>query len=87
MKKLKIMLMIVLSMVIAIGCTSKSPTDVVNTYFSEIKNGENADLAKYLLESVDSQDKDTENKEETKEDPKMEDAMKTYLSKLNVKVL
>lgn len=63
------------------GC----PSEVVNSYFSEIKNGENADLANYLLENVETQSEDTE--KETKEDPKMEEAMKIYLSKLNVEVL
>lgn len=87
MKKIKMILMVVLSMIVVVGCTSKSPTDVVNTYFSEIKKGENADLANYLLDSVKSQEEDSEANEEAEEDPKMEEAMKIYLSKLNVKVL
>lgn len=87
MKKLKMMLMIVLAMAIVTGCKAKSPTEVVDFYFSEIKKGENADLTNYLLESVESQSGDTEAKEEVEENPKMEEAMKIYLSKLNVKVL
>ena len=58
MKKIKIILMIVLSMAIVTGCGAKSPTEVVNHYFSEMKKGENADLANYLLENVELQNKD-----------------------------
>lgn len=87
MKKLKMMLMIVLSMAIVTGCGAKSPTEVVDYYFSEIKKGENTDLANYLLENVGSENEKTETKEDEKVDPKMEEAMKIYLSKLDAKVL
>lgn len=35
--KLKIMMMVVLSMFIVTGCATTSPTEVVNNYFEEIK--------------------------------------------------
>ena len=35
--KLKIMIVALLSMVIVTGCGTKSPTEVVNDYFNEIK--------------------------------------------------
>lgn len=87
MKKLKMILMIVLSMVVVTGCGSKSPTEVVDYYFSEIKKGENSDITKYLLESTDSESEKTEGEEANELDPKMEEAMNIYLSKLNAKVL
>ena len=37
--KLKIMMMVVLSMFIVTGCATTSPTEVVNNYFEEIKKG------------------------------------------------
>lgn len=87
MKKIKIMLMIVLSMAVVTGCGAKSPTEVVNHYFSEIKKGENADLANYLLENVELQNKEDDKDKDEESDPKMEEAMKIYLSKLDSKVL
>lgn len=87
MKKLKIMLMIVLSMVIVTGCGAKSPTEVVDNYFTQVKKGENADISKYLLENVESKSEEENVEEDIEEDPKMEEAMKIYLSKLNAKVL
>ena len=87
MKKAKVILMVVLAMVIVTGCGSKSPTDVVNSYFSEIKSGKNDELTNYVLENTDTKDTETETAEETEVDPKMEEAMELYFSKLNVKVL
>ena len=87
MKKIKIILMIVLSMAIVTGCGAKSPTEVVNHYFSEMKKGENADLANYLLENVELQNKEDNKDKDEESDPKMDEAMKIYLSKLDAKVL
>lgn len=85
--KLKIMMMVVLSMFIVTGCATTSPTEVVNNYFEEIKKGENAEVTEYLLESVESTDAGTESDDETEVDPKMDEAMKLYLSKIDAKVL
>ena len=54
--KLKIMMMVVLSMFIVTGCATTSPTEVVNNYFEEIKKGENAEvteLANDLIKSTE----------------------------------
>ncbi len=85
--KLKIMIVALLSMVIVTGCGSKSPTEVVNDYFNEIKKGENAEVTEYLLENIESTEDSTESNDETSQDPKIEEAMKLYLSKLDAKVL
>lgn len=88
--KLKIMIVALLSMVIVTGCGTKSPTEVVNDYFNEIKKGENAEVTEYLLENIESTEDSTESTEsndETSQDPKIEEAMKLYLSKLDAKVL
>lgn len=82
--KFKLMTIIVLSMVILTGCGVKSPTKVVESYFSEIKKGENAEVANYMLNSVE----ETVEKDGDKEtDPKMEEAMKIYMLSLDAKVL
>jgi hypothetical protein len=85
--KLKIMIVALLSMVIVTGCGTKSPTEVVNDYFNEIKKGENAEVTEYLLENIESTEDSTESNDETSQDPKIEEAMKLYLSKLDAKVL
>lgn len=85
--KLKIMIVALLSMVIVTGCGTKSPTEVVNDYFNEIKKGENAEVTEYLLENIESKEDSTESNDETSQDPKIEEAMKLYLSKLDAKVL
>lgn len=85
--KLKIMIVVLLSMVIVTGCGTKSPTEVVNDYFNEIKKGENAEVTEYLLENIESTEDSTESNDETSQDPKIEEAMKLYLSKLDAKVL
>lgn len=82
--KLKLMVMIVLSMIILTGCTSKSPSDVVEAYFSEIKKGESTEVENYILNTME---KDKESKDDKKENPKMDEVLKLYMSKLDAKVL
>lgn len=81
--KIKIILMAVLSMVVVTGCSSTSPTQVVESYFNEIKSGENADIEKYLLDAVNQSG--TDETSSTEEDPAMDEAIKLYLEKLDVK--
>jgi hypothetical protein len=86
--KIKLMLMVVLSMVVLTACGGDSPTKVVESYFKEIKAGENTDVAKYMLDSIENKEnaKENENTNETA-DPKMEEAIKIYFSKLDAKVI
>lgn len=80
--KLKLMVMILISMVVLAGCGSKSPSEVVDIYFKEVKKGENSDLEKYVFENMDKNKKSEENK-----NPKMEEALNEYMSKIDVKVI
>lgn len=90
--KIKLVLMVVLSMVVLTACGGDSPTKVVESYFKEIKAGENTDVAKYMLDSIENKEnakenaKENENTNETA-DPKMEEAIKLYFSKLDAKVI
>ncbi len=80
--KIALALIVVLSMVVLAGCGGNSPTDVVNSYFKEIKSGENNEVSNYIVGTVDEQtatDQDT--------DPKLEEAISIYVSKLDAKVL
>ena len=79
--KLKIMMMVVLSMFIVTGCATTSPTEVVNNYFEEIKKGENAEVTEYLLESLESTDAGTESDDETEVEIIMFSMDKTLLGK------
>ncbi|MDK2562235.1 DUF4878 domain-containing protein [Romboutsia sedimentorum] len=83
--KLKLIIMVILSMAILTGCSGKSPSDVVESYFSEIKTGENADVTNYISDTIKE---NTDKKEEkAKEDPKMNEAMKIFMSNIDAKVL
>ena len=84
--KIKLLLVAIISMVVVTGCSGKSPTTVVEEYFKEVKKGESANVSEYLV-STESEKEAEENTEEEKEDPIMEEAMKLYLSEMNVKVL
>lgn len=86
--KIKLMLMVVLSMAVLTACGGDSPTKVVESYFKEIKAGENTDLTKYMLDSIENKENTKDNaKEDEKPDPKMDEALKIYLSKLDAKVI
>ena len=83
--KIKLMLMVVLSMVVLTACGGDSPTKVVESYFKEIKAGENTDVTKYMLDSIENKENTKDNaKEDEKADPKMDEALKIYLSKLQM---
>lgn len=83
--KLKVMLIAILSMVALTGCSSVSPSKVVESYFNEIKLGENADVENYLSDAANSAEKNIDS--EAEEDPVMNEAIKLYLEKLNVKTI
>ncbi len=80
--KIKLMLMVVLSMAVLTACGGYSPIKVVEFYFKEIKDGENTDVTKYMLDSFENKENTKDN---AKEDPNMDEALKLYLSKLDTK--
>ena len=84
--KLKVFMVSLLAMITLTGCGTKSPSEVVNNYFDEIKKGENAQVTEYLLDNI-NREENNEDKEENKVNPKVEEAMKIYISKLDAKVL
>lgn len=84
--KLKLLLVSILAMVVVTGCSGKSPSKVVEEYFTEVKKGQSADVSQYILDSEEEDEEET-NTEEEKEDPIMEEAISIYLSKIEVKVL
>ena len=76
-KTLAILIITILSLgMILVGCKSKTPTEVVNAYFTELKNGDSEQAAEFI-ESNTSQ---TDEADET--DKVMEEALKLYLSKI-----
>ncbi|MEG2936644.1 MAG: DUF4878 domain-containing protein [Clostridium sp.] len=83
---MKLMIMMIFSIALLTGCGAKSPTDVVTTYFSEIKKGDNAEVEKLLSESMDEE---LENEDDTdkEENPEIEKAMKNLMKKLDAKVV
>lgn len=80
-KKIKLVCMALCTIFILTGCASQSPSDVVNQYFKEIKEGTNADVSKYLMESIEEQTNTVENTEEDNE------LIDVVFSKLDAKVL
>lgn len=83
--KLKLILLVMLSMLVVSGCSGKSPSAVVEDYFTEVKKGKSAEVSKYLLDN--EKEESTELKEEEKEDPIMDEAVNLYMSEMSVKVL
>ncbi len=83
--KIKLLLTLIIATLSLTGCTVNGPTDIVETYFREIKNGEIKDVSKYLKESMEQNTNSEEPSEEI--DPKMEEVMKILTSKLNAKVI
>ncbi|CEN77921.1 DUF4878 domain-containing protein [Paraclostridium sordellii] len=84
--KIKLMLMIVLSMTILTACGGDSPTKVVDSYFKELKSGKNTQAANHLFANVENKE-DKGDKKDSKMDKNTEEAVKLYLSKLDAKVL
>lgn len=87
-KKLGILIITILSVgMILTGCTRKSPTDVVNAYFTELKKGNNEQASEFI-ESAFSQTEEGTSEETSEEtDEIMEEAIMLYLSKTDAKVL
>ena len=81
-KKLAILIITILSLgMILVGCKSKTPTEVVNAYFTELKNGDSEQAAEFIESNTSQTDEADES------DKVMEEALKLYLSKIDAKVL
>lgn len=84
-KKLSILMATILSLgIMLVGCKSESPTDVVNTYFAQLKKGDSEEASKFIENTISETEEETAN-EET--DKVMDEALKIYLSKMDAKVL
>ena len=90
-KKLVVLITIILSLsMMLVGCKIESPTDVVNSYFTQLKNGDSEQANEFIESAISQSEEETsdQTKEETEEtDEIMEEAFKLYLSKIDVKVL
>lgn len=90
-KKLVVLITIILSLsMMLVGCKIESPTDVVNSYFTQLKNGDSEQANEFIENAISQSEEETsdQTKEETEEtDEIMEEAFKLYLSKIDVKVL
>lgn len=85
-KKIGILVVIILSLsMVLVGCSSKSPSDVVDEYFTELKNGNSDQSDKFIESAIYETEDETSGVEET--DEIMEDALKLYISKIDAKVL
>lgn len=88
-KKTLVLTTLVLSVpIFMMGCSSaKSPTDVVNDYFTELKD-EKSDEAKDLVEATIAITEEHSHEENDKtDDTNITKSVETYLSKTNAKVL
>ncbi|MGM9988428.1 MAG: hypothetical protein ACI35O_14525, partial [Bacillaceae bacterium] len=82
MKKFLAIICVMVITLAGCGQSTPSPTEVVETYFSELKKGENGDFEKLLEDSLgETASQATEMSKEEK------DALKAMTSKLEVKVL
>lgn len=87
-KKLAILIITILSVgMILTGCTRKSPTDVVNAYFTELKNGDSEQASEFLESAISQTEEETSQDTEEENDEIMEEALKLYISKIDAKVL
>lgn len=86
-KKLAILIITILSIgMMLVGCMRKSPTDVVNEYFTELKNGDSEQASEFIESAISETEEETSTREE-KTDKVMDEALKLYLSKIDAKVL
>ena len=83
MQKLKkiVSIMLLFVMILGVyGCGSKSPSNVVKTYFEELKKGTNGDLTKMLDNSLESAEKS--NKSDTKENKLSDESTKKIIDSM-----
>lgn len=88
-KKLSVLMAAILSLsMMLVGCKSESPTDVVNTYFTQLKKGDSEEASKFIEETISETEEENGDKAaKEKTDEAMDEALKIYLSKMDAKVL
>lgn len=78
--KLRLIIMMIGTIFMITGCTSESPSDVVDSYFNELKKGENAKASEEFINSVNQAESN-----EIEESKEMIEAFSIYMSKLDAK--
>lgn len=87
-KKLAILIITILSLgMILVGCKSKTPTEVVNAYFTQLKNEDSEQAGEFIESTISQTDEEASDKTTNESDKVMEEALKLYLSKIDAKVL
>jgi len=88
-KKLAILMATILSLsMMLVGCKSESPTDVVNTYFAQLKKGDSEEASKFIEDTIsETEDEAGDKAADEQTDEVMDEALKIYLSKMDAKVL
>ena len=87
-KKLAILIITILSLsMMLVGCKSETPTDVVNAYFEQLKNGDSEQANEFIESAMFQEDEETSEGTTEETDEVMDEALKLYLSKIDAKVL
>lgn len=82
--KLKLIIVTVIMSMVLVGCGAKSPTKVVDEYFTQIQKGENADVKGLLDEAIKEQEQSkVDSEKETS--PELDKAMSNVMSKIAAK--
>ena len=80
-KKLAILIITILSLsMMLVGCKSETPTDVVNAYFEQLKNGDSEQANEFIESAMFQEDEETSEGTTEETDEVMDEALKLYLS-------
>ena len=94
-KTMSVLLMMMLSLSVLVGCESnQTPTKVVDTYFQSIQKSNTKEAQQLIKDTISTEvlnediNKSTDDKKTSKKDDStMDESLKTYLSKIDAKVL
>lgn len=87
-KRLAFLVLIILSAgMVMVGCKSESPTDVVNTYFEQIKKGDSEEAGNLIESTISQAEEGTDDKSDESSNKAVEESLELYISKIDAKVL
>ena len=73
-KKLAILIITILSLsMMLVGCKSETPTDVVNAYFEQLKNGDSEQANEFIESAMFQEDEETSELPDNSDDEIVED--------------
>lgn len=83
--KIKLFSILVITLLMLTGCSNKSASDTIISYFDKVKAGENQEINNYLIDTIKFLEKKVESTDGLSDT--MDEVVSLFMSKLDIEIL